>query len=118
MSINTKIRLTILASALTLVAAAPVAIADSGTWYGNIHTDPVTAEGLVTRHSRELMAQKPAAPAMIAPNSGTWYGKVHTDPVTAEGLVTRHSKELMAKTLVPSQAAGNKAGEPIPTTPY
>lgn len=56
MTINTKLRLTILASALALVAAAPVAIAQgSGTWYGNMHTDPVTAEGLITRHSRALM---------------------------------------------------------------
>ena len=58
MTINTKMRLTILASALTLVAAAPVAIADSGTWYGDVHTDPVTAEGLVVRHSRALMEKK------------------------------------------------------------
>ena len=119
MSINTKMRLTILASAFALVVSAPAAFAQtSGTWYGNTHTDPVTTEGVTSRHSKQLMEQKAAAPAAIASDSGTWYGKIHTDPVTAEGLVTRHSKELMETRLVPSQAAGNKAGESIPTTPY
>ncbi len=108
MTINTKTRLSILASALALVVAAPVAIAqDSGTWYGDMHTDPVTAEGLITRHSRELMERKIAAPAAIAQNSGTWYGNMHTDPVTAEGLITRHSNALMEKTIVTN---GNKIG--------
>ncbi len=114
MTINTKLRLTILASALALAAAAPVAIAqDSGTWYGNMHTDPVTAEGLVTRHSRELMERKIAAPAAVAQDSGTWYGDMHTDPVTAEGLVTRHSRELMEKKIVPSKSAGNEVEKSI-----
>jgi ketosteroid isomerase-like protein len=109
MTINTKLRLTILASALTLVAAAPVAIAqDSGTWYGNMHTDPVTAEGLVTRHSKALMEKKVAAPAAVAQDSGTWYGDIHTDPVTAEGLVVRHSRALMEKKIEPSQSAGSQ----------
>ncbi len=39
--------------------AAPAATAqDSGTWYGDIHTDPATPEGYVVRHSRELMEKK------------------------------------------------------------
>lgn len=109
MSINTKLRLTILASAFALVAAAPVAIAqDSGTWYGDMHTDPVTAEGLVIRHSRALMEKKTvAAPAAAAQDSGTWYGNMHTDPVTAEGLVVRHSRALMEKKIEPGMSAGN-----------
>jgi (2Fe-2S) ferredoxin len=108
MTINTKTRLSILASALALVVAAPAAIAQgSGTWYGNVHTDPITSEGLVTRHSRELMETKSAAPAAVAQNSGTWYGNMHTDPVTAEGLTTRHSKALMEKKIV---TAGNEIG--------
>ena len=110
MTIQTKMRLSILASALALVVAAPVAIAQgSGTWYGNMHTDPVTAEGLITRHSRALMQKKVAAPAATAQDSGTWYGDMHTDPFTAEGLITRHSRALMEKTIVPSTAAGIQA---------
>ncbi len=103
MTMNTKIRLTILASAFALVVAAPVAIAqDSGTWYGDWHTDPVTSEGLVTRHSRAIMEKKVATPAATAQDSGTWYGDWHTDPITAEGLVIRHSRKLMEQKIVPS----------------
>lgn len=114
MTINTKLRLTILASALTLVAAAPVAIANSGTWYGDMHTDPVTAEGTIVRHSRALMEQKIAAPAAIAQNSGTWYGNMHTDPVTAEGTITRHSRALMERKIVPSTTAGSQVDKGFP----
>ena len=38
MTIDTKIRLTILASALALAGAAPAAFADSGVWYRSMHT--------------------------------------------------------------------------------
>jgi hypothetical protein len=108
-------RLTILASAFALVVAAPVAIAqDSGTWYGDIHTDAPTAEGLTVRHSRALMEKKVAAPAAIAQNSGTWYGNMHTDPVTAEGLITRHSKNLMQKQIAPSTAEGSQVNKFFP----
>jgi len=115
MTINTKMRLTIFASALALVIAAPVAIAqDSGTWYGDWHTDPVTSEGLVTRHSRAIMEKNVAASAATAQDSGTWYGDMHTDPITAEGLVTRHSRELMERKIVPSKSAGNEVEKSIP----
>ena len=103
MTSNTQLRLKVLASALALVVAAPVAIAqDSGTWYGDMHTDPVTAEGLVVRHSKALMEQKVAASAAVAQDTGTWYGNMHTDPVTAEGLVVRHSRMLMEQKIVAS----------------
>jgi len=115
MTINTKLRLTILASALALVAAAPVAIAqDSGTWYGDMHTDPVTAEGLVIRHSRALMEKKIAAPTAIAQGAGTWYGNMHTDPVTAEGTITRHSRALMERKIVPSTTAVSQVDKGFP----
>ncbi len=114
MNINTKIRLSIFASAFALVAAAPVAIAqDSGTWYGNMHTDPVTAEGLITRHSRALMEKQVAASTATAQDSGSWYGNTHTDPVSAEGLITRHSRELMKKKGALNKAAGNQVENDI-----
>ena len=58
MTINTKMRLTLLASALALVVAAPAAIADTGTWYGDIHTDPPLTDGVRLSHSRALMEKK------------------------------------------------------------
>ena len=117
MIINTKLRLTILASALALVAAAPVAIAqDSGKWYGNTHTDPATPEGLVVRHSRPLMEKTPATPAATGQEAGTWYGDIHTDPATSEGLVIRHSRELMEKKIAPSNSAAKQGAQTVELT--
>lgn len=114
MTINTNIRLSILASAFALVVAAPAAVAQgSGTWYGGIHTDPATNEGVSARHSKELMQKKVAAPGATAQDSGTWYGDTHTDPVTNEGVALRHSKELMAKKIASGMAAGNQVEKSI-----
>ena len=107
MSISTKIRLAILASAITLVAAAPSAFAqNAGTWMGNIHTDPSygAAEGGAS-HSREVMEKK-IVPSNVAPNTGTWYQDIHTDPSTgaADGGGATHSKEIMNKKSVSSSS--------------
>ena len=99
MSINTKIRLTILASAITLAAAAPAAFAQaSGTWYQGIHTDPGgTADAPAGRHSQEVM-QKQIAPLAVAPDTGTWYQGFHTDPGgTADAPAARHAESVMQK---------------------
>ena len=117
MTINTKMRLTILASAFALVVAAPVALAqDSGTWYGDIHTDLATPEGLIVRHSRAIMEKKIAPSATTAQDSGTWYGDIHTDPATPEGYVVRHSRALMEKKIVPSKAAGSDVAKSVQLT--
>ena len=117
MTINTKMQLTVFASALALAIAAPAAFAQaSGTWYGNTHTDPVTNEGVSSRHSKELMEKKLAAPAAITPASGTWYGNIHTDPVTNEGVSLRHGKALMEKKIAPNTAAGNPVEKSIQLT--
>ena len=59
MSINTKLRLTILASAFALAAAAPAAFAQgTGTTdNGGFHTDPSTGDPTSdgARHSPEVM---------------------------------------------------------------
>lgn len=114
MTINTKMRPSILASALALVVAAPAAIAqDTGTWYGDIHTDPATNEGVSLSHSRALMEQKLAAPAAIAPESGTWYGNIHTDPALTDGVRLSHSRALMEQKIVPNKAAGDPVEKSI-----
>ncbi len=106
MSINTKMRLTILASAFALAAVAPTAFADSGTWYQGIHTDPGgTPDAPAGRHSQELM-QKKVAPIAAAPDSGTWFQGVHTDPGgTADAPAGRHAQQVMQHNVVPSGAA-------------
>ena len=112
MTINTKMRLTILASALALVVAAPVAIAqDSGTWYGDMHTDPVTAEGLVTRHSRALMEKK------IVPSSQTEKLIQLTDGsavhVFADGKMAMEDNFGRAAYMEPGHAMQTKDGKQI-----
>ena len=100
MSINTKMRLTILASAFALAAAAPAAFAQSaGTWSQGFHTDPPTGapEADGARHSKEVMEKK-IVPSNVAPNTGTtdkW--GFHTDPETGslDTHPARHSPEVM-----------------------
>ena len=103
MSINTKIRLALLASAFALAAAAPAAFADSGTWRQGFHTDPATgSENPPAVHSKELMEKKIVS-SNAAPDTGTWYQGFHTDPPNgSENPPAVHSKELMEKRIVPS----------------
>lgn len=112
MTSNTQLRLKVLASALALVVAAPVAIAqNSGTWYGNMHTDPVTAEGLVVRHSRMLMEQK------IVANSPTEKLFQLTDGsavhVFADGKMAMESQFGRAVYMEPGHAMQTKDGKQI-----
>ena len=112
MSINTKIRLTILASIVTLAAAAPAAFAlDGGTWYQGIHTDPGgTADAPAARHSGQVMNQKVASRGVL-PDTGTIYGGFHTDPGgTADAPAARHSMDVMQKKIVPSNSASIALG--------
>jgi hypothetical protein len=108
MSINTKMRLTLIASAFALAAAAPAAFADSGTWYQGIHTNPPTGAPDFggERHSKEVMEKK-IVPSNVAANTGTWSQGFHTDPPTgaADAGGERHSKEIMEKKIVPSNPA-------------
>ncbi len=117
MSINTKLRLTILASAFALAAAAPAAFAQgTGTWYKGIHTDPPS--GSVDHdpaiHTRQVMEKK-IVPSYVVPYTGTWYQGIHTDP--SSGSVDHdpaiHTKQLMEKKIVPSQPAANEVAKSI-----
>ena len=103
MTFNTKIRLTILASAVALAAAVPSAYAQSaGTWQAGIHTDP--SHGAVddgARHTKQVM-DKQASSGRVARNAGAWQGGIHTD--ASRGAIddrARHTKEVMDKTVAP-----------------
>lgn len=106
MSINTKIRLTILASVVALAAAAPAAFADSGTTYRGIHTDPGgTPDAPAARHTEQVM-QKQVASVGVALDSGTTYRGIHTDAGgTADAPAGRHTQEVMQKKIAPSGPA-------------
>ena len=119
MSINTKLRLTVLASAFVLVAAAPAAFAQStGTWSKDIHTDAasgsVSPDDAPASHSRYIMEKK-VAPSSVATNTGTWYGDIHTDAafgsVSPDNLPASHSRNIMEKKIVPSNPGAYQAEE-------
>ncbi len=97
MSINSKIRLTIIASAVALAAAAPSAFAQAaGTWQGGIHTDAGgTPDAPAASHTKYVMQEKVAG-VSTAVNTGTWQGGFHTDPGgSPDAPAARHTKQVM-----------------------
>jgi hypothetical protein len=107
MFINTKIRITVLASAFALAAAAPLAFAlDTGTTYRGMHTDPGgTPDAPAAMHSQEVMQKHFASGGMMA-DMGSWHQGMHTDPGgTADAPAGRHSRMLMQKQFAPSGSA-------------
>jgi hypothetical protein len=117
MSITTKMRFTILASALALAAAVPAAFAlDVGTTYRGMHTDPGgTPDAPAAMHTQEVMQKHVASGGMMA-NTGTWFQGMHTDPGgTADAPAGRHTREVMQKNIAPSgttPAATQRSGVP------
>ena len=106
MSFNTKIRLTILASAVALAAGSSAFAQDAGKWQGGVHTDP--SHGAVddgARHTKQVM-DKHASSGRVAQDAGTWQGGIHTD--ASRGAVddrARHTKEVMDKAVAPGTSA-------------
>ena len=116
MTINTKMRLTIVASAFALIVAAPVAISqDSGTWYGNMHTDPVTSEGTLTRHSRALMEMKivPSKPAGNQAEKSIQLTDGSTVQVFADGKMAMEDSFGRATYMAPGHAMQTRDGKTI-----
>lgn len=112
MNINTKMRLTILASAFALAAAAPGAFAQSaGTWNQGIHTEARTGaadlDNPPARHTKEVMEKK-SVPSNVASNTGTWNQGIHTDPSfgseSPDNPPASHTRYIMEKKIVPTPA--------------
>lgn len=107
MSINTKMRFTIFASALALAAAVPAAFAlDTGTTFRGMHTDPGgTPDAPAAMHTQEVMQKHVASGGMMA-NAGIWFQGIHTDPGgTPDAPAGRHTREVMHKNVAPSGTA-------------
>ena len=101
MSINTKMRFTILATAFALSAAAPAVFAqDTGSWYQGIHTDPPNGslDAGPASHTEYIMNKKIAG-SNVTPNTGTWYQGIHTNPDTGslDTGPASHTKKVMEK---------------------
>ena len=91
MSINTKIRLTILASVLALTAAAPAAFAQgAGTTYRPEGAKTDTAPGSNT----EQVTQKKGASSTAARDTGTPY---RPEGGTPDATAERQTKKVMHK---------------------
>ena len=101
MSINTKTRLTILASVVALAFAAPAAFAQTGTTdKKGIHTEAGgTPDAPAPRHTEKVMKKKVASKSAAAPDAGKTDKKgIHTDPGgTPDAPAARHSPEVMKK---------------------
>src|SRR5471030_583878 len=82
MTINTKIRITILASAFALAAAAPAAFADSGVWYRSMHTQSARTTVAPAAVRGEQLVNNKLASDGVASNTGTWQNNIFSDPYT------------------------------------
>ena len=119
MSINTKMRLTLLASAFALAAAAPAAFAQgAGTWYQGIHIEARTGaadlDNPPASHTRAVMEKK-IVPSNVASDTGTWNKDIHivarTGAADLDNPPASHTKYIMEKKLVPSTPARNQVDE-------
>ena len=117
MSINTKIRFGIVASAVVLATAAPAAFAlNAGTTYGGIYTEAGgTADAPAARFTQEVMRQTVAS-SSVSPVTGTTYRGIYTEPGgTADAPAARFTQEVLQKKIVPSgQASINFAARSLP----
>jgi hypothetical protein len=109
MSINTKTRLTILASVVALAFAAPAAFAQGAgtTDKKGIHTDAGgTPDAPAATHTDKVMKKKDTS-GTAAPVTGTTDKKgIHTDAAgTPDAPAARHTEKVMNKKAASSGAA-------------
>lgn len=116
MTYNTKIRLTLLASAVALAFAAPSAFAQAGSTVRGIHTDPGgTPDAPAAAHTEKVMDQR-TIPGGFVRDTGRWVGNTHIDPGgTPDAPAASHTRQLMEQKIVPSGLVG---GLPQPSARY
>lgn len=97
MTINSRIRLGLLASAVALAFAAPTAFAQAGKTAGGLHTDPgATPDAPAAVHTQAVM--KKSASSGVARDAGKTVGGLHSDPGgTPDAPVAVHTQEVMKK---------------------
>jgi hypothetical protein len=109
MTINTKIRLTILASAFALAAAAPAAFADSGVWYRSMHTKPAaTSAAPAAVHGEQLVNNKLASGEAEKSIQLTDGSTVH---IFADGKMAMESQFGRATSMEAGHAMDTKDGK-------
>ena len=103
MSVNTKVRLVLLTSAVALAAAtAPAFAHDAGTWRGDFFTEAGgTPDAPAATYSRQVMDKKSAQSGVAA--AGTWRGVFFTDAGgTPDAPAATYSEQIANKTVAQS----------------
>jgi len=98
MSINTKVRLVLLSSAVALAAAtAPAFAGDAGTWQGDFYTAAGgTPDAPAATYSRQVMDKTVEQNRETA--AGTWHGNFYTlAGGTPEAPAATYSKQVLDK---------------------
>lgn len=97
MTISTKIRFGVLASAVALAFAAPSAFAQGSKTVGGMHTDPGgTPDSPAAVHTQEVM--KKSALSGVARDSGKTVAGLHTDPSgTPDAPAAVHTEQVMKR---------------------
>ena len=98
MSINTKVRLVLLSSAVALAAAtAPAFAGDAGTWQGDFYTAAGgTPDAPAATYSRQVMDKTVEQNRETA--AGTWHGNFYTlAGGTPEAPAATYSKHVLDK---------------------
>jgi hypothetical protein len=109
MTINTKFRLTILASALALAATAPAAFADSGVWYRSMHTQSAGTSVAPAAVRGGQSVNNKLASAGVASNTGTWHKNIFSDSYTdsADHPAAGPTKQVMDNKFASAGVAPN-----------
>lgn len=107
MTVRTKIRLTLVASAVALAFAAPSAFAQAGSTFRGIHTDPGgTPDAPAAAHTEKLMDQR-TIPGGLVRDTGRWVGNTHIDAGgTPDAPAASHTRQVMEVKIVPSGLVG------------
>jgi hypothetical protein len=98
MSINTKVRLVLLTSAVALAAAtAPAFAGDAGTWQGDLYTEAGgTPDAPAATYSKLVMNKKVEQSGVTA--AGTWQGDLYTEAGgTPDAPAATFSKQVLDK---------------------
>jgi len=103
MSINTKVRLVLLTSAVALAAAtAPAFARDAGTWQGDFYTAAGgTPDAPAATYSKQVLDNEAAQSGVTA--AGTWQGNFYTlAGGTPDAPAATYSKQVLDKKVAQS----------------
>ena len=105
MSINTKVRLVLLTSAVALATAtAPAFARDAGTWQGDFYTEAGgTPDAPAATYSKQVLEKTVAQSGVTT--AGRWLGDFYTEPLgTPDAPAATYSGQVLGKKVAHSAA--------------